>query len=57
VKGELNRLSAELKSRLPEHTYTAVLRRAKALGSDRARRDLLAGILERRELAEKAEAS
>lgn len=56
MNDDLTRLSKELKDRLPEHTYEAVVRRARALGSDEARRQLLADILERRERSEGAAA-
>jgi hypothetical protein len=52
VKEYLNQLAAELRQRLPEHTYKAVIRRARGQGSDKARGVLLADILAQRERSE-----
>jgi len=57
VRDELNRLAAELKARLPEHTYKAVIRRAKSLHSDEARLEHLTRALANREESEAATAS
>lgn len=54
MKDELNRLASELRRRLPEHTYKAVIGRAQRLDSDAARLDLLDGILAERERSEEA---
>jgi hypothetical protein len=47
VRDELNRLAGELRRRLPEHTYKAVIRRAKYEGeTDAERRDFLTAAIE-----------
>lgn len=45
-------LRSALADRLPEHTFTAVMRRAGALGSEQERRELLAGVLAERKRSE-----
>lgn len=52
IRDELNRLAGELRERLPEHTYRAVILLVKTFSTDEKRRSWLADALAERERSE-----